>query len=62
MQANLYYNCNMDPEIELLTNEELKKEINTLQRDIANYEVQIKDYQQIVRELSKRLEEENKTL
>ena len=52
----------MDPEIELLTNEELKKEINTLQRDIANYEVQIKDYQQIVRELSKRLEEENKTL
>ena len=50
----------MDKEIELLINEELKREIVVLQRDIANYEVQIKDYQQIVQELSRNLEERKK--
>ena len=49
----------MNNEIELLTNEELKKENRILQRDISNLEIQIKEYQQIIKELSDKLESRN---
>jgi hypothetical protein len=49
----------MNNETALLLNEELKKENRTLQRDICNLEIQIKEYQQIVKELSAKLETRN---
>jgi cell division septum initiation protein DivIVA len=49
----------MNLETEVLTNEQLQAENRQLQRDISNLEIQIKEYQQIVKELSAKLETRN---
>lgn len=48
-----------DPEQDLLLMEEQIAEIKRLQRQIGNLQVQIADYQQIVKELTARLEKSN---
>ena len=48
-----------DPEQDLLLMEEQVAEIKRLQRQIGNLQVQIADYQQIVKELTARLEKSN---
>jgi hypothetical protein len=48
-----------DPEQDLLLMEEQVAEIKKLQRQIGNLQVQIADYQQIVKELTARLEKSN---
>jgi hypothetical protein len=45
-----------DPEQDLLLMEEQIAEIKKLQKQIGNLQVQIADYQQIVRELSDKIE------
>ena len=47
----------MDPEQDLLLMEEQIAEIKRLQKQIGNLQVQIADYQQIVKELTARLEQ-----
>ena len=47
----------MDPEQDLLLMEEQIAEIKKLQKQIGNLQVQIADYQQIVKELTARLEQ-----
>jgi cell division septum initiation protein DivIVA len=49
----------MNLETEVLTNEQLQAENRQLQRDISNLEIQIKEYQQIVKELTVKLESIN---
>ena len=48
-----------DPEQDLLLMEEQIAEIKRLQKQIGNLQVQIADYQQIVKELTARLEKSN---
>jgi len=48
-----------DPEQDLLLMEEQIAEIKRLQKQIGNLQVQIADYQQIVKELTARLEKLN---
>jgi hypothetical protein len=48
-----------DPEQDLLLMEEQIAEIKRLQKQIGNLQVQIADYQQIVNELTARLEKSN---
>ena len=48
-----------DPEQDLLLMEEQIQEIKRLQKQIGNLQVQIADYQQIVKELTARLEKSN---
>jgi hypothetical protein len=48
-----------DPEQDLLLMEEQIAEIKKLQKQIGNLQVQIADYQQIVKELTARLEKSN---
>ena len=47
----------MDPEQDLLLMEEQIAEIKRLQKQIGNLQVQIADYQQIINELTARLEQ-----
>ena len=47
----------MDPEQDLLLMEEQIAKIKKLQKQIGNLQVQIADYQQIVKELTARLEQ-----
>ena len=49
-------NTTLDPEQEFLLIEEQIEEIRKLQAQVGNLQVQIADYQQIVKELSDKIE------